>query len=402
MERIMEINGTKLRVEREAIRDLTQVIPAEKARVPVKALIAAETRDSISEEHLKRLCTVLGASPDVFATVELVGTARHEVEEITNTILKALVKAHHAGRDAVERPHSIPNADRTLPSKITDRSKVDDPTEPVDVATGGPILKTILSEAKKQGHPLREGFDYIEEESGHQRVSAAGYSAQGHPKHCVFVDSADDTSQFRRNLGGTSLIGVYRHNVGWICAAAVDAVHARLFSAIRGLHPTAEQLPASPPNGSAVRGRALHLGPSGRKTLRGACANLYLGKPYRILEAATTYAKLLSEANGIRETVSYGGSRGALLCAQGVIDVAVEMKGFRLIDCIPGAFIAKHSGCSVVDESGQPFRFGVDRELELVLASGSGDRIVEHVTKCRRKFICAATDALAQQVHSQL
>ncbi|HXM39864.1 MAG TPA: helix-turn-helix domain-containing protein [Bryobacteraceae bacterium] len=392
--------GSAVRKLRKA-KGIKQADLATDAGLTVKQLIDIERRDApVNDDRREKLASLLGVLPQALETPALVGVARQEAEEICTTICNALLNSFRAAREAIARPLSVP-AEPTAREKITDRPLADDPTERIDDATSRAIKETILRESEGDGHPFKKGIDYIDEEKGHRRFPAA-YAGAGPPQFCVFVDSADDTSQFRRNLGGTSLISVYHHDFGWICAAALDATHARLFSAIRGLLPTALQLPqAFSPDGSN-QARALHLGPSGRTTLKGSCANLYLGKPYRVLEAAANCAVLLSEDSGVKEILSFGGSRGGLLCAQGLVDFAVEMRGFRLIDCIAGLLIARDSGCTVVDENGKAFSFGVDRKLEQALATNLSGTIVGYVTQYRRKFICAATETLAQQVQQKI
>src|SRR5206468_1992805 len=101
--------------------------------------------------------------------------------------------------------------------------------------------------------------------------------------------------------------------------------------------------------------------------------------------------------------ISYGGSRGPILVAEGIIDASLELtKGFKLLDSIPGLFLAKGAGAYVLNlDTNARFNFGPDGKLEAIFALPE-EQWARELDKYRVRFLVAATEDLAQAILAEL
>lgn len=285
--------------------------------------------------------------------------------------------------------------------KITDQDIADDPPEPVDQVTSDAIEKVLREIAKLPGHPFGSGSLLVDEEKGFLIIVRG---SQGEIRWVIFVDSADDTSLFKNELGGMILASAYYVGAGWQVAVACDVVRGRLYSracgsATKGLQlrfPKDESEPRFQRKDDPV-GSALTLSPSKKRVLKGSSVCMYLGKPTRVLETAARCGVLLGKM-GIREIIPRGGSQGPILVGEGLIDAAVEVvKGFKIIDSMPGLFLAAGMGATVLTPEGAAFDFGPEPDLEAVLALPADSRR-DAFEALRRRFVVAATTELAKEI----
>ncbi len=376
---------------------------------------ALEGDSGLSDENLRKVCAGLGVPyAEVTASWRsLLPRLQGAMLQICEVCQMAVVDAMAEARAVILHGYVGPEV-RTDPHKITDRPLDDDVTEPIDRVTSDAIQAVLADAHGTRGHPLSEGFHLFDEELGYvDRFVGRGGSADW----VVFVDSADDTSQARRGLGGTSLIGVYHRRIGWAVVTIGDFSRYSLFSRIAGKHSLGLRLqpPATGPFEPRSRcknvpeGVNISVEATRRDTVAGSAINLYMGKPSRILATAKLAAGLLADDVGVRETFSFGGSRGGLLVAEGVIDASVEVvKGFRPLDFAPGAFLAAGSSAAVLDLEGVPIDFGPDFDFERTL-----DRIIRDHARgtpidpaifdgLRKRFVIAATPGLGAQIVAAL
>ena len=92
--------------------------------------------------------------------------------------------------------------------------------------------------------------------------------------------------------------------------------------------------------------------------------------------------------------------------ALGSIDASIECaKGFKLLDSIPGLWLADGVGATVLhldkDNKGEPFWFGTDRRLEAIFAADSRTW-AKALEEYRVRFVVAATRELAGEITSAL
>ncbi len=317
--------------------------------------------------------------------------------------------------------HSLQSADdvirgfsggpvQTSEDKITSLSPDEDPTRTIDFETSTAIHETL--DRLLAYNAFAKGFHLISEEEGYtDRYIASGED----PDIVLFVDSADDTAKAERGLGGTSLISAYQLGVGWIVAAIGDFSRHTLYwregnterdpslAMQLRLDPRDVLIPPSR-NWEEPCGRPFAMIPNGRTELQGAAVNMYTGHPPR-LETTLQMGDCLLRVMGPSASVfSEGGSRGPLLVAEGWFDASVEVvKGFRPLDCIPGAFIAAGSRAVVRElPSGNRMSFGVNEHFEETLQKFMDTSDNALFDALRQKFLVAATDELADAIVAAL
>jgi hypothetical protein len=324
-----------------------------------------------------------------------------EVSAIERGLSQAVAHALRRVRFAMNNAYAVSAWEALPKDKITDQDIADDPAEPVDQVTSDAIEKVLRSLAERPGHPLASGCLLVDEEKGFV-VIVRGHS--GEIRWIIFVDSADDSSLFKNELGGMILASAYYVGAGWQVAVACDVVGCRLYSRSNGSATKGLKLPF--PNDEVEPrfrrkddpiGRALTLSPSRKTTLKGSSVCMYLGKPQRILETASRCAVLLGK-KGIREIIPRGGSQGPILVGDGRLDAAVEVvKGFKVIDSMPGLFLAAGMGATVLVPDGTAIDFGPEADLEAVLGLAPEARR-DAFEKLRRRFVVAATPELAKEI----
>jgi hypothetical protein len=131
---------------------------------------------------------------------------------------------------------------------------------------------------------------------------------------------------------------------------------------------------------------------------------MYLGKAPRIIQAVEQGRGLLDRKDLVVH--SFGGSRGAMLVSEGVIDAAIEYtKGFKHLDGMPGLFLAQGAGATVLDlndgRTGAEMNFGVDARFEAVFNLPE-DQWKHALENLRYRFIVACTKELADQIYQVL
>jgi fructose-1,6-bisphosphatase/inositol monophosphatase family enzyme len=330
--------------------------------------------------------------------------ALHGLEDGLLTDLRHACRATaaHAARwmlNVLARPNLV-DAGTTSPLKITSTNPAHDRTTRIDRATSDAMHEVLATLARQPGHPLARGYTVVDEETGPMRHGGA---RRDQPTDLYFfLDPTDDTRLAGRGLGGTCLVSVYGRRLGWLAVAAADPIRRRIY--VREAGAPSQVVSVSSFEGDFERGgpegHERVFRPSGRTEVAGMSLNLYTGKPRRLLASAKV-ARPLLEAMGEGELLSEGGSRGLILVCEGLVDAAVEIvSGFRALDLMPGAFLAEGAGLTCTDLKGTPLQFGPDRDLEDALDRmvAQPERASKELDKLRRKFIVAASPALAREI----
>ncbi|MDX1981973.1 MAG: hypothetical protein SFV51_17005 [Bryobacteraceae bacterium] len=311
-----------------------------------------------------------------------------------HTCTALVTAADRAAHRTLARPWGMRTAE-TLDCKITGLSPGEDPTQPVDYSTSSAMRALISLLANQNDHPFSHGVLVIDEETGVEIYPAGARTY----KYILQCDSADDTVAFERKLGGTCLASVYQKGAGLIAASASDYMRGLIYSRVRGASTQAIRFRRKLSGRRDAFGSIYYLHPTARKELKGATINLYLGHANRIGLCAAHAPKLCDRRDV--SIVSYGGSRGPLLVADGSIDAALEFtKGFRLLDALPGLFLADGAGAVVrgLDEHGAFDLHGPYTEMEAILETKPRKEWPKGLDRYRVRFVVAATPELAEEL----
>lgn len=203
----------------------------------------------------------------------------------------------------------------------------------------------------------------------------------------IFIDPIDGTEFIESLQGGWCLIAVYDRRINDVIAAvAGDIFLDRLYWASR--NGTPEALDFTTHSWFKLDG-----GPNPKTDLTGARINFLTTKVGRYRSVANQ-TKLLDaiEENGGRINLSWG-SNLIIQVAAGYADAAVEFtKGFATYDILPGFFLGKKAGLSILDMEGNPIETRLD--IEEIF-----DTYRENPKKPKRtKFVAAKTETLARKV----
>lgn len=360
---------------------------------------------TFDEELAKKIATIFNLSLEYFReNSTLQSDCRNsKYEEIVDVLEGAAIAAAQAGWQTVLRP-GLFGPVVTKDSKITGTTKKLDPTSPLDRVTADAMQAYVAYHAEMDGHPLFRNYGIVDEEDG---CICPTNASQGDVEYAIVCDSADDTAAYEKDLAGMNLIGCYRKGVGWVAAAALDFKRLKVFAWVRGCPGVAATrlIAGETTRGSApqlIKGGACRVGPTGRKELAGSSINIYLGKPQRIIDTARIGNRLLTEG-GIKEIHSYGGSRGPLLVADGLLDSATEFaKGFKCLDFAPGLLIARSAGCWVNDLDGRPINLDVSTEFEHAVFDPDVPNRGELIEKNRQTFAVTASEELNAEIRKLL
>ena len=203
----------------------------------------------------------------------------------------------------------------------------------------------------------------------------------------IFIDPIDGTEFIETLQGGWCLMAVYDRKANDVIAAvAGDIFLDRLYWA-------SQNGPAESLDFTTHSWFKLDGGPNPKTDLAGARINFLTTKVGRYRSVAGQ-AKLLDaiEKNKGRINLSWG-SNLIIQVAAGYADAAVEFtKGFATYDILPGFFIGKRAGLTILDLEGNPINTNLD--LDEIF-----DTYRKDSTKPKRtKFVAAKTEALARKV----
>lgn len=323
--------------------------------------------------------------------------------ELVKICLRAVFAAYLAAWRTILRPWEFTKVRTALGKIARDLPLELDPTEAVDYTSSQAMRKIIQSFASSNGHPLSKGIILVDEERGAEMLPDVAQSW----RYIVQIDSCDDTVQLLRLLGGSILCSIYESGVGVVAAAACDFIKGNFYTrgaqgytqAIR-LSQTPARLMETENFLSEPEGNLFTPSPSNKTTLANATLNIYLGHAHRIGYVADHGGSLRNRAD--INVVSNGGSRGPLLVIDtDPIDASVELRGFKLLDSLPGLYVAAGTRAIVTDLDGHPLRFGPDIDLERIFSRPASEWS-KALNDYRIRFIVAATEALANEIGSVL
>jgi fructose-1,6-bisphosphatase/inositol monophosphatase family enzyme len=299
--------------------------------------------------------------------------------------------------------------------------------DPSDITKGiDTVSQAVIDETlqKYVGPDLDRGFCIVSEERSPSFLPRPG----GRPAEAeddelvVFIDPVDFTAAAARGLDGSILVSFYHREEGMLACVVGDIYRRRIYSRIvNGASHYQEVVFAEDPRipiglGNKRRLTAeevqVHFGvnelsTSGKEELANLAVNVFLSKPSRLLETAKQGARLWA-TGGIDEIYSVGGSLGPVRVADGTWDASIEfVRGFRVWDFAPGAFIAVGARACVIDlNTGKPFDFDFKlsrqdlRAERISLSEKLSSR--ELLDKDRKRFVVAATEPLAHRIRELL
>ena len=323
------------------------------------------------------------------------------------------------------------------------KADASDVTKAIDSISEAEIARTLETFF---GQHFDRGYYLQSEEGSPNRAARPGGRPQGPEDEeiIVFVDPVDFTMAAGRRIDGSILVSFYHRGEGeqgMLAAVVGDIFHRTIYCGTKDQSPYSQEVlfeedPRSPllpatkrrlDDEEALKGmtregfRLSPLRTSGKENLENTAVCVFLNKPGRLLATVAQGNRLWGkkitfkddrgkkkEAPAISEIYSVGGSLGPIRVADGTWDASIEfVKGFRVWDFAPGAFVASRAGASVIDiESGKEFefRFGLAhdelRKKGRNLISYLSDR--GQLDKDRRKFVVAATENLAQGIRTLL
>jgi myo-inositol-1(or 4)-monophosphatase len=203
----------------------------------------------------------------------------------------------------------------------------------------------------------------------------------------IFIDPIDGTEFIESLQGGWCLMAVYdRRANDVIVAVAGDIFLDRLYWATKSGPPEALDF-------TTHSWFKLDGGPNPKIDLAGARINFLTTKVsrYRSIAKQTRLLDAIKENNG-RINLSWG-SNLIIQVAAGYADAAVEFtKGFATYDILPGFFIGKKAGLTILDMKGNPINTTLD--IDEIFDTYRRDS-----TKPKRtKFVAAKEETLARKV----
>ncbi|MCK5057270.1 MAG: hypothetical protein KAT34_11480 [Candidatus Aminicenantes bacterium] len=292
-------------------------------------------------------------------------------------VLKAMnhVRANMRGSKRLQLKESVENIDVEK-----DKQNI---TKAVDKEAENLIIASLSKKFKKL--PGIKAFTVFSEELG---IHTFPESAREEDAELViFIDPIDGTEFIESLQGGWCLMAVYDRKANDVIAAvAGDIFLDRLYWASR--NGPAEALDFTTHSWFKLDG-----GPNPRTSLNGARINFLTTKVgrYRSVANQTRLLDAVKENNG-RINLSWG-SNLIIQVAAGYADAAVEFtKGFATYDILPGFFIGKKAGLTILDLDGKPIETCLD--LDEIFATYRNDS-----TKPKRtKFVAAKNEALARQI----
>ena len=303
-------------------------------------------------------------------------------------------------RTALRRPHLYPHP-QTDPEKV---GGLRDKTLNIDQVSGDVILGGLKVASRDSNSFVRNGAWLLREEHKPVFLGEQNASRTNLP-NVITIDEADDSSSFKTGLGGTVLMSLYCPDVGYAAAVIGDFCRERLAIRIHDGNSQFHQLESLEPGSD---GSWKHLGtplvskPGRQTVLDGASINFFMGKGEIVVGVAESCYGILNSNLG--SVHSFGGSMGPLLVADGSVHASIEVvKGFKKIDLIPGLFIAKGAGCTILELNenydAEEFDFGPDEDIEQILGS---DNMSQEIESIRQRFVVACTPELAEQIVRKL
>lgn len=203
----------------------------------------------------------------------------------------------------------------------------------------------------------------------------------------IFIDPIDGTEFIESLQGGWCLMAVYDRKANDVIAAvAGDIFLDRLYWASKSGSPEALDF-------TTHSWFKLDGGPNPKTDLAGARINFLTTKVsrYRSVAKQTRFLDAVEKNRG-RINLSWG-SNLIIQVAAGYADAAVEFtKGFATYDILPGFFIGKKAGLTILDMKGNP----IDTTLDI---DEIFDTYRRDSTKPKRtKFVAAKEETLARKV----
>ena len=203
----------------------------------------------------------------------------------------------------------------------------------------------------------------------------------------IFIDPIDGTEFIESLQGGWCLMAVYDRKANEVIATvAGDIFLDRLYWASKSGSPEALDF-------TTHSWFKLDGGPNPKTDLAGARINFLTTKVSRYQSVAkqTRLLDAIKENNG-RINLSWG-SNLIIQVAAGYADAAVEFtKGFATYDILPGFYIGKKAGLTILDMKGNP----IDTTLDI---DEIFDTYHRDSTKPKRtKFVAAKEETLARKV----
>lgn len=320
-------------------------------------------------------------------------------------------------------------------SSVTSEAKADqdDATKGLDRIARREIVDSLK---RTLGPAIDRGYYIVDEEEGpnyQERLSSLEEPDEDR-QLIAFVDPVDFTAAANRGLDGSILISFYHRRIGMLAAVVGDIFRKRIYCGSRDIfayyqEAIFEQDPRIPYSPRHLKTDDVHLDSavrplrtSKKQILEDAAINVYMGKPDRLIETVEKGRWLWNhkiikkddqgkekKVSAVQEIYSVGGSLGPIRVADGTWDASVEfVKGFRVWDFSPGAFIAKCARASVINlDSGEEVTFLFNelkqetlREAKITLDVRLGDKAL--LDADRRKFVVAASLPLARQIRELL
>lgn len=284
---------------------------------------------------------------------------------------------------------SMRGSNRLLLASTLKNSKKDRTNQTKGVDASAEELIIIALTKKFQKLPGMLPFMVFSEELGIAVVPEK--SREKDARYVIFIDPIDGTEFIESLQGGWSLMAVYdRKRNEVVCSVAGDIFLNRLYWASR--HDDAEALDFTTHSMFRLDG-----GPNTRHTVAGSRINMLTSKVDRFRSVVGQQRLLDTLSRNDGRINLAGGSNMVIQVAAGYADAAVEFyKGFATYDILPGLFIAKQAGMTILDLSGKKLDCRLD--IEAVFSSYLKDPLKPY----RTKFVVAKSEKLALEIISLL
>jgi myo-inositol-1(or 4)-monophosphatase len=259
----------------------------------------------------------------------------------------------------------------------------DNLTKAVDKEAEDLIISALAKKFKKI--PNIKAFTVFSEELGIHTFPEGANETDA--DLVIFIDPIDGTEFIESLQGGWCLMAVYDRKANDVIAAAAgDIFLDRLYWA-------SQNGPAETLDFTTHSWFKLDGGPNPKTDLTGARINFLTTKVgrYRSIANQTRLLDAIEE-NGGRINLSWG-SNLIIQVAAGYADAAVEFtKGFATYDILPGFFLGKKAGLTILDMNGNPIETSLDIE-EIFNTYRQNPQKPK-----RTKFVAAKTETLARKV----